>query len=135
MARSIVSVPVQSADMSLDSMRQAVQRIKKRISELEEFDPSVLNDENKNEFLGPLKASIDDTLVRSFGNGTVEYKRFLAASRFDWRRNIYEPVSVHENQGLVESSRKQAISLLKQAVLGLEATTFTHLFLARLSRF
>jgi hypothetical protein len=72
-----------------------------------------------------LQAAVDETLAAAFGHGTPEYYRYESASRLD-----NGPVTMNMGGGptredlqfrqYLEEGRQQAISLLGQAIRGLE---------------
>lgn len=62
----------------------AIERIQRRISEVEELDPHSLD--KWSPIVSALQASIDETLSRTFGHGTVEYDRYRKT--VNWAEDI-----------------------------------------------
>ncbi len=84
MARRPSSQPPQpqQANLTLDQMKRGIARIQTRIKELEDFDPQSVQKR-----FGPeamvLQKSIDEALVAAFGPGTIEYNRYVSATKLD----------------------------------------------------
>lgn len=120
MARRFVPPP-QSPSLSFDDLKRGVARLKRRIEEVDSFDPSVITHENMLAVVAPLEASIEDGLSQTYGHATVEYRRYEAAARF-------ESVLLFADgdtplRYIVEGLRQQrqkALALLNQAVASLE---------------
>lgn len=114
----------QSARLSTAQIKSAIPRLQKRISDLEAFDPSTLQEVGGPE-VTKLRAAIDDTLTEIFGRGTVEYKRYRAAAILD-----SGPLSLTGSWGRTgpdlrfkegyRRSRDNAIALLNQAIESLQ---------------
>jgi predicted nucleotide-binding protein len=68
-----------------------------------------------------LEASIDDGLTRTFGEDTIEYRRYRPAASFNTGPiNMYRATPIDEVQQAVAESRDRSIALLEQAIEGLE---------------
>ena len=62
--------------------RTAIARLKLRLHELQAFDPATVNARDEPR-LGVLQRAIDQALIRSFGAGTTNYRRYAAAQWLD----------------------------------------------------
>jgi len=102
-------------------MRTGIDLLRKRIAEVEQFDPSTVTEQFNIPAMDTLSAAIDDSLVRTFGHGTVEYNRYVEAARFDnGPFNYAYHVPIHEVQQSLNRSKARSIALLGQAVQSLE---------------
>jgi hypothetical protein len=81
MARS--TPPRRSAELSVEQMRRGVSVLERRISEIESFDVSLVQDQFHHPELDALELEIGETLARCFGNGTADYLRYQAAGFFN----------------------------------------------------
>jgi len=114
---------------SIEQKRRDIERISKRIKELEEFDPQTVAKRHSDPNVIPIQTAIDETLSTIFGHGTVEYRRYSAATRLDngpivMRTDMFggrgQRDDTREAREHVTEGRQQAISLLKQAKRSLE---------------
>lgn len=108
-----------SADLSLDDLKRGIARLQRRIREVEALNPMVVAPFNKAPVIA-LQAAIEDTLAQTFGNDTVEYRRYEPAARFDQailRVNKQHPLGT---MAVVQEHRAHSLALLKQAVASLE---------------
>ena len=112
------------ANLSLDQIERGVPRLRKRIDDLEAFDPSKLQQRNAPE-VAALEASIEETLTEVFGHDSFEYQRYGRAAHLD-----SGPVSLGTAFGrgggpdlsfrsYIEEGKQRSIALLKQAIAGL----------------
>jgi hypothetical protein len=100
-------------------MRQGIERLKKRIAEVEAFDP-VAASTNPSAVTGPLEAAIKDTLGRTFGTGTVEYGLYKEAASFTWPMNYAFRVQPADIATSLTRCKQGSLGLLHQAVASLE---------------
>ena len=82
MARKQTYSPPQSANLSLEQMKSALPRLEMRIGDLRDFDPTEVTNRGDPK-INALENAIDDFLTRTFGEGTVEYKRYRSAAHLD----------------------------------------------------
>ena len=82
MARRQTNTPPQSAKLSVEQMKSALPRLEKRIAELRTFNPDEVTG-RVDPKIKVLEDAIDDFLTRTFGEGTVEYKRYSPATNLD----------------------------------------------------
>lgn len=112
----------QSANLTVDQMQRGIAALRKRIEDLEQFDPRQVQKRWAPE-VETLQTAIEETLAHVFGHNTVEYHRYDDATSLDngavelsaFGRPAYEPF--HE---YLADGKKRAILLLSQAVRGLE---------------
>lgn len=74
----------QPSRLTAKDMYRGVQRLQKRLQEVEAFNPTTLDRRDPWSTVRPLSTSIETSLNETFGKGTIEYNRYAAASRFDW---------------------------------------------------
>jgi predicted nucleotide-binding protein len=117
--RTPTTILTQPAKLTAQGMQQGIQRLMARIEEVKGFDVNALVADSADALVDPLRASIDDALVRTFGNGTIEYNRYNSASDFDWPRNIYERTSTDEIRRSVSVAKGASIALLESAIASL----------------
>jgi len=129
MARRPAPPQPQRPLLTAQQKRRGIDRLQKRIKELEAFDPQTVPKRWSPEVTA-LQTAIDETLAAVFGHRTVEYNRYQSAARLDdgpiilslgpgfgSRPEHQESLKVREY--LVEGKQK-ALGLLRQAVRGLE---------------
>ena len=82
MARRKGHSPYPSAQLSVEQMKAALPRLKRRISDLRAFEPAdvTTRDDPRIKSLGD---AVDDFLTRTFGGGTIEYNRYVSATNLD----------------------------------------------------
>lgn len=126
--------PPRSAILTADQIKRGIDRLGKRVADLEAFDPHTVQKRWAPE-VAALEAAIKETLASIFGSGTVEYRLYDRATRLDsgpatlssdasWisarhgginRRDSLEDVYHYLAEG-----KKMAILLLNQAIRSLE---------------
>jgi predicted nucleotide-binding protein len=81
MAKRTKSPPPPPAprELTLDQMRKGIEIIKRRIEELNQFNPAAASDDQ----VEALGLSIEETVERIFGRDTSDYNRFVGAARLD----------------------------------------------------
>jgi predicted nucleotide-binding protein len=128
MARRTVTPEYHPANLNSDQIRRAIPRIERRIQDLEQFDPSQLQERGAPE-VRALELSIEQTLEDIFGHQSLEFKRFRSAASFDggpismtpdWigARGYQSPDL--EFRHYYAESKKRSIAMLKQLVLSLQ---------------
>jgi hypothetical protein len=81
MARK-TTAPPEPRSLTTDQMRQGIDRLRKRISDLEAFDPASVQQRWPPE-AEAIETAIAETLARVFGEGTPAYNRYNSAARLD----------------------------------------------------
>jgi predicted nucleotide-binding protein len=101
-------------------MRAAISRFRRRIDELQAFDPNSVRDRSDPR-IDALEAAIDDALSDAFGNRTPDYERYKVARNLDTASLNYAfpPPIKQVIDGLVRG-KERAITLLGQAIRTLE---------------
>jgi predicted nucleotide-binding protein len=115
------SAPPTPRALSADQMRQGIDRLRKRISELEAFEPGSVQD-RWSPATRAIETAIEETLAKVFGEGTPAYNRYDSAATLDNGPLIIggRPDSAHEVQEWLHASKAKSLALLNQAVKGLE---------------
>ena len=108
-----------AALLTLDQMQQGVVRLRKRIADVEAFDPTSIDPANPTASVQGLQASIQEALMRTFGADSVEYKLYTPATAWTWPTSFYQvsPADIVANLG---KTRQRSIDLLTQAMRMLE---------------
>src|SRR6266446_1714195 len=120
MAKKSAPAPPQPAELTVEQIEQAIPRLKKRIDDLETLTPEKIDADNPSATTGPLEAAIADSLVRTFGADTVEYRRYESAARFYWPMYLGRRAPPHEIVAGIIRSKETGVALLKEAVRSLE---------------
>lgn len=117
---------------SAGEKKQDIIRIKRRIDELNAFDPSAVRDRFSDPDVTKLETAISSTLAAVFGEGTSEYRRYINASSLDngpivmessWisaRGGGFDSDQSQEASRYLTEGKAQALALLQQAVDALE---------------
>lgn len=120
---------------TVEQKRQDIERLQRRIRELEAFDPQTVTKRFSDPSQTALETAIAETLSAVFGHGTVEYNRYSEATQLDhgsvtmsvtpsWIAarggGGYHGDDTHEARQNVTEGKAQALSLLRQAARGLE---------------
>jgi hypothetical protein len=113
-------------------MKVGITRLNRRIADLEALDPNSVQQRWAAD-VKALQISIEESLSAVFGHGTVEYNRYRRAAIFDWgpvdatpdwigvrSGGIDYPDHAQNFRSYLAKSKEDAISLLQQAVRGLE---------------
>lgn len=111
----------QSASLTVEQMRRGIDRINKRIADVEAFDPRTVR-ERFDARANVVGTGIEETLASVFGHNTVEYNRYLSAQNLDAGPMVFGggPDSPHEVQQYYTEGKHRSLLLLRQAVRGLE---------------
>jgi predicted nucleotide-binding protein len=120
---------------TVEQKRQDIERLSRRINELEAFDPQSVTKRFSDPKVTEVETIIDQTLAAVFGHGTVDYERYSSAAQLDhgpvvmnmtpeWIGARGGGESHHgetiEARRYITEGKEQALSLLRQAVRGLE---------------
>ena len=113
MARKKTYSPPQSANLSLEQMKSALPRLEMRIGDLRDFDPTEITKRGDPK-INALENAIDDFLTRTFGEGTVEYKRYRSAAHLDTASVfIGDTTPLHEVIEGLQHGKDRAIEILE----------------------
>jgi predicted nucleotide-binding protein len=101
-------------------MRTAISRFRRRIEDVEQFDPKTI-ESRSDPRIKALEIAIDEALSQTFGHETADYIRYRSAATLDRAAvNFARPTPLHEViEGLVRG-KGQAIGLLYQAIRSLQ---------------
>ena len=105
----------QKANLTSSDMKAAIIKLQRRIDELREFDANSVS-RRGDPRIESIEHKIEDTLVETFGTGTIEYIRYKIGSldRAPW--NFYEQVSLEEVIHGYQNGIEEAISTLETIV-------------------
>src|SRR5271170_3419681 len=113
--------PKQAAQLSAQQITAGIERLKKRLEEVQRFDPRSVTDQYSAPALDALAAAVDEALVRTFGAQTLDYERYKYAKDFDrGPYNYAYQVPAHQFQASIARSKNSSIALLGQAIKSLE---------------
>jgi predicted nucleotide-binding protein len=114
-------VPPQPRALTADQIRQGIERLRKRISELEAFDPTSMED-RWSPAAQAIGTAIEETLAKVFGEGTPAYNRYVSAAQLDNRPLIMGggPDPIYKVHEWLREGKVRSLALLNQAVKGLE---------------
>jgi len=107
--------------MTPETIRQGIERLKKRLEEVNAFDPTSVTEQNNIPRVEALGAAVDDSIVRTFGADTPDYKRYSDAAYFNnGPFNYMHDVPIGQVQESLVRSKASSIALLTQATTSLE---------------
>lgn len=114
--------PKQPARLTQQEMQAGINRLKKRLEEVKQFDPRSVSEQFNRPHVTKLEAAIDASLVDTFGGDSLDYKRYKGAAYFDHgpltATSVGTPISeVHK---ALSRSKENSIALLEQAIESLE---------------
>ena len=113
---AIPSAPLPRADLTPDRIRQGISRLERCIAMIEAFDPQTIQTPHDTSKAEELSASVDSTLVKTFGDDTADYRRYSGAKNFSWPLNMARPTPIPEIQESLGRCRARSLALLRQAV-------------------
>jgi predicted nucleotide-binding protein len=113
--------PPQPRALTADQIRQGIERLRKRISELEAFDPTSVED-RWSPAAQAIGTAIEETLARVFGESTPAYNRYASAAQLDSGPLIMGggPDPIYKVHEWLREGKVRSLALLNQAVKGLE---------------
>ncbi|WP_267389469.1 nucleotide-binding protein [Sphingomonas sp. GC_Shp_3] len=122
MARRQTPVIVQP-EMTADQLRRGVARLKKRVTEIEEFDVNRIMTKHGDPETIRITNSIEEALTRTFEQGSVEYKRYQSAAGV-YTGGIfmagYDPDTIGDVRDYAKKSLDESKSTLCSAIAALE---------------
>jgi len=120
MARKPTSPP-QDLVLDAEQIGLGIERIRRRVAELEAFDPTSVKERWAPETKA-IEASIDEALSKTFGHETPRYRRYESAARLDRGPLIIGrgPDPIHRVHEWVKEGKDDALALLRQAAKSLE---------------
>src|SRR5712671_301724 len=111
--------PAPAARPEIVLMRGAMAKLRRRIADLEAFDPNRIEN-RKDPSIEALSKAIDGTLLEVFGADTPEYERYSAARHIDTAPFIMNGTPMALVRSGLEQGKTMAIALLDQAVASFE---------------
>lgn len=115
MARSASPQPPQEKSLTPDEMRAGITRFKRRLVEIENFDPGAMTS-RQDPRIDILEAAIAASLADTFGEGTQAYRRYGQARTLDTAGINMNGTPHHEViKGLVHG-KARATALLGEAI-------------------
>jgi hypothetical protein len=115
MARRPPSEPPAEKDWTPDSIRVALRKIRRRMADVENFDPLAITGRSDTRVIG-LEASLKETLADVFGANTRSYRNYQAAASLDTAGLNMNGTPRHEVvQGLAHG-KARSLTLLSSAI-------------------
>ena len=113
MARKQTYTPPKSADLTLEQMESALPRLEMRIGDLRDFDSKEVTKRDDPK-INALENLIDDFLIKTFGEGTVEYNRYSSAAHLNTASIFFgRATPLHEVIQGLEHGKERAIEILE----------------------
>jgi len=107
--------------MTAEETRQGIVRLRKRLDEMNAFEPTSVTEQNNIPQLEALAAAVDEALIRTFGADSLDYKRYSDAAFFDnGPFNYVYAVPIGQVHDSLARSKSRSIALLTQAIATLE---------------
>lgn len=106
----------QPAVLTREQMLQGVALLERRLAEVKKFQPNSVTEQHHHPELDKLENSIDSTLVKVFGVGTLDYSRYRKRFRTGPTYTFGNGPSTAEVQKYVRDSREQVASSLQSAI-------------------
>ncbi len=120
-SRSKAPPPKQPANLTGAEMQAGIQRLQKRLDEVKAFDPRSVTAQFEIPHVDKLSAAVEDALMRTFGNESLEYERYRSAAHFDnGPFNYAYQVPIGEVHQSLNRSKATSIALLEQAIESLQ---------------
>lgn len=109
-----------AAELTVEQMAAGIERLRRRIADLENFDPYSISNRGAPE-VSALEKSIEEALERTFGADTTDFHRYSDSRNLDGGGFVIgRPATIAEIHGFLADGRASSLALLKQAVKGLE---------------
>src|SRR5690242_7236179 len=100
-------------------MRAAMAKLRRRVADLEAFDPNRV-EKREDPGVETLSKAIDSTLVEVFGADTPEYQRYCGAKVIDTAPFLLNGTPISLVRSGLEQGKTTAIALLDQAIAAFE---------------
>ena len=101
-------------------MQAAIPKLKRRIAELESFDPDSVNDRSDPR-INVLEVSIDENLASIFGPGTLDYDRNRLAASIDTASyNLMYGTPISEVRQGLQDGKERASAMLQRIIASFE---------------
>ena len=118
---SVPSAP-QHAQLTPETMRMGIRRLRQCIERVEAFDPAawISKMDELAAVASSMTAAVESALGQTFGNGTVEYRSYTSATNFSWPISYIEETPAHEIVASLQRCKTSSLALLREAVSFLE---------------
>src|SRR4051812_33440004 len=110
----------QPALLTIEQIRQAIPRLERRLAEVKAFDPTAISRHDPDSSVRGLAAAIDDTLIRTFGTGTIEYLRYCDAANYSWSVGILNSTPYDKIVAELTKAKQRSSDLLREAIRSLQ---------------
>lgn len=108
-----------SARPEIVVMRAAVAKLRRRVADLEAFDPNRV-EKREDPSVETLSKAIDSTLLEVFGADTPEYQRYCGAKVIDTAPFLLNGTPISLVRSGLEQGKTTAVALLDQAIAAFE---------------
>ena len=109
-----------SSQLTREQMERGIERLRRRIADVEAFDPDTVTQRWSPEQKA-LEKSIDETLTRVFGLNSVDRSRYLSAADLDdGPIGMGQQPPIERVRGFIRAGKANSLAMLQQAVRGLE---------------
>ena len=116
----MASIPSQvAAPVTVGKLQTAVAKLRKRIADLQAFDPERINSRG-DPSIRTLSGAIDNTLVEIFGADTPDYQRFEAAKSIDTAPFYMNGTPLDLVRHGLQKGKTTAVAILEEAVSAVE---------------
>jgi hypothetical protein len=111
--------PAEAPQLTTNQMRAAANRFRRRIADLQKFDPSAFpgEDPRSDPQIRTLQMDIEDALTEAFGHDTPAYQRYKDAADLDQAKSFRKGAEAIAG---FQRGKRLAMSLLDQAAKSLE---------------
>jgi predicted nucleotide-binding protein len=113
------SRPIQPAQLAPAQKREAISRLRKRLQELEAFDPNSV-DGALDPRVVALSQALDRTLVYIFGAATVDYDRYKDISALGTVLYAGGETPIATRRRYLEEDKSKAIAVIKGIITGFQ---------------
>jgi predicted nucleotide-binding protein len=112
------SRPSQPAtQMTQQEILQGIDRLTRRLQEVDAFDPGSVTEQHNIPHVEALADAVDESLIRTFGADTLDYKRYSDAAFFDnGPFNYAYAVPISDVRASLKRSKERSSALLAQAI-------------------
>jgi Protein of unknown function (Hypoth_ymh) len=112
---AVNSIPPEPFDLSTQEMASAIARFRRRIAELENFEPSSVKNRSDPR-IDALEVSIDESLREAFGHDTSQYRLYSGARSLDTAGiNMAHATPLPQVIAGLTRGKERALALLNQA--------------------
>jgi predicted nucleotide-binding protein len=118
-SKNVAAAP--RAPLTAQEMRRGIERLRKRVEEVQAFKPSGVRDAFTDPMVDRLRASVGDTIAGVFGDHTPACQRFIRAADFSTGFTFMNrDPRPGEVAALFETYKQRSLGLLASAIQSLE---------------